>query len=51
MLSPKLEGDFAVNLTDPDAAVDWRLVEEVLVPVAAQTDCECSICLSPPTAP
>lgn len=51
VLSPKLEGDFAMNLTDPDAAVDWRLVEEVLVPYPAQTDCECTICLSPPTAP
>jgi hypothetical protein len=40
-----------MNLTDPDAAVDWRLVEEVLVPYPAQTDCECTICLSPPTAP
>ncbi|XP_028400700.1 RING finger protein 10-like [Dendronephthya gigantea] len=41
-------GDYAVNLVDPDVIVDWELIEQVRVRCKEMPSCP--ICLYPPTA-
>ncbi|KAI9011747.1 hypothetical protein DFJ74DRAFT_710656 [Hyaloraphidium curvatum] len=45
------DGNYEANLRDPDAAVDWGSVVQVIMPTSMQRMPTCPICLSEPVAP
>ena len=45
------DGEYSDNLTDPDAVIDWELVEFVLCSQASVESTTCSICLNTPICP
>jgi len=44
-------GEYAENIIDPDAVIDWELVEFVLCPQSDDVETTCCICLESPTCP
>lgn len=45
------DGEYSDNLTDPDAVIDWDLVEFVIYGQPSSDPTTCSICIDPPTCP
>lgn len=45
------DGEYSDNLTDPDAVIDWDLVEFVIYGQSSAEPATCSICLDAPLCP